>query len=154
VFRPKHEVKVVVDDRAVVLPLLDGNSRIYVTCVLKVALILPSVWRDAELVTWRNVDRGDTRHTGQHSWDYYLFEDCIIFKDSVRTAQQTPSVSVLRTNKLLVYSEIIAPCSEIHTKHINTLCGQNFRLLNVKPGGTWSYHWRLGVKETPWRLQG
>ena len=28
--------------------------------------------------------------------------------------------------------EIIAVCSEIHTKHINTLCGQNIELLNVK----------------------
>ena len=23
-------------------------------------------------------------------------------------------------------------CSEIHTKHLNTLCGQNLELLNVK----------------------
>ena len=28
--------------------------------------------------------------------------------------------------------EIIAVCSQIHTKHINTLCGQNVGLLNVK----------------------
>ena len=28
--------------------------------------------------------------------------------------------------------EIIAVCSEIHTKHTNTLCGQNVELLNVK----------------------
>jgi len=28
--------------------------------------------------------------------------------------------------------EIITVCSEIHTKHINTLCGQNVELLNVK----------------------
>jgi len=27
--------------------------------------------------------------------------------------------------------EIIALCSEIHTKHINTLCGQSVELLNV-----------------------
>jgi hypothetical protein len=26
-------------------------------------------------------------------------------------------------------------CSEIHTKHINMLCGQNVELLHVKPGG-------------------
>jgi hypothetical protein len=39
------------------------------------------------------------------------------------------------------YREIIAACSEIHTKHINTLCVQNVELLNVKPGGTyWSLH--------------
>jgi hypothetical protein len=34
----------------------------------------------------------------------------------------------------MVYSEIIAVCSQIHTKHINILCGQNVDLLNVKPG--------------------
>ena len=28
--------------------------------------------------------------------------------------------------------EIMAVCSEIHKKHINTLCGQNVELLNVK----------------------
>ena len=32
----------------------------------------------------------------------------------------------------MLYMEIIAVCSEIHTKHINTLCGQNVELLNVK----------------------
>jgi hypothetical protein len=32
----------------------------------------------------------------------------------------------------MVYSEIIAVCSQIYTKHINTLCGQKVELLNVK----------------------
>ena len=32
----------------------------------------------------------------------------------------------------MLYKEIIAVCSEIHTKHINTLCGQNVELLSVK----------------------
>jgi len=32
----------------------------------------------------------------------------------------------------MLYREIVAVCSEIHTKHINTLCGQNVELLNVK----------------------
>jgi hypothetical protein len=31
-----------------------------------------------------------------------------------------------------LYREIIAVCSQIHTEHINTLCGQNVGLLNVK----------------------
>jgi hypothetical protein len=31
----------------------------------------------------------------------------------------------------MLYSEIIAVCSQIHTKHINTLCGQNFLMLNL-----------------------
>ena len=32
----------------------------------------------------------------------------------------------------MLYSEIIAVCSQLHTKHINTLCGQNVVLQNVK----------------------
>jgi len=32
----------------------------------------------------------------------------------------------------MLYREIRAVCSEIHTKHINTQCGQNVELLNVK----------------------
>ena len=32
----------------------------------------------------------------------------------------------------MLYREIIAVCSQIHTKHINTLCGQNVELLDVK----------------------
>ena len=32
----------------------------------------------------------------------------------------------------MLYREIIAVCSQIHTKHINTLCGHNVELLNVK----------------------
>jgi hypothetical protein len=40
----------------------------------------------------------------------------------------------------MLYREIIAVCSEIHTKHINTLYGQNVELLDVKLGGTYSNH--------------
>ena len=32
----------------------------------------------------------------------------------------------------MLYMEIIAVCSQIHIKHINTLCRQNVELLNVK----------------------
>jgi len=34
----------------------------------------------------------------------------------------------------MLHWEIIAVCSQMHTKHINTLCGQNVELLNVKSG--------------------
>jgi hypothetical protein len=43
----------------------------------------------------------------------------------------------------MLYREIIAVCSEIHTKYINTLCGQNVDLLNVKAGGIYSDRWDL-----------
>ena len=32
----------------------------------------------------------------------------------------------------MLYREIMAVCSQIHTKRINTVCGQNVELLNVK----------------------
>ena len=50
----------------------------------------------------------------------------------------------------MLYREIIAVCSEINIKHINTLCGQNVELLNVKlvvhivTAGLWSYlYWDM-----------
>jgi len=33
----------------------------------------------------------------------------------------------------MLYMEVLAVCSEIHIKNINTLCGQNVGLLNVNP---------------------
>ena len=42
----------------------------------------------------------------------------------------------------MLYREIKV-CSEIHKKHINTLCGQKVELVNVTAGGTYSDHWAL-----------
>jgi len=62
-----------------------------------------------------------------------------VYKDPVRTAQYTHSVSVIKTSQLMLYREIIAVCSEIHTKHINKLCRQKvvffFGNLQVIPVG-------------------
>ena len=38
----------------------------------------------------------------------------------------------LKITQLNLPVKIIAVCSQIHAKHINTLCGQNVELLNVK----------------------
>jgi hypothetical protein len=43
----------------------------------------------------------------------------------------------------MLYSEIITVCSQIHTKHINTLYWQNVQFLNVESGGMYSNHWVL-----------
>jgi hypothetical protein len=32
----------------------------------------------------------------------------------------------------MLYRDIIAVYSEIHTKHMNTLCGQNVEIVNVE----------------------
>jgi hypothetical protein len=52
-------------------------------------------------------------------------------------------MSVIKTSQLMLFMEIIAVYSQIHTKHINTLCGQNVEFLNVTADGTYSDHWVL-----------
>ena len=62
---------------------------------------------------------------------------------SVPRSKHTPS-RLYKTSQLMLYREIIAVCSEIHTKHINTLCGQNVELLNVKlvvHSDHWAVNW-------------
>ena len=54
----------------------------------------------------------------------------IMYTQSVPRSKHT--ASVIKTSQLMQYREIIAVCSQIHTKHINTLCGQNGELRNVK----------------------
>jgi len=50
----------------------------------------------------------------------------IMYTQSVPRSKHT--VSVTETNTLMLHRETIAVCSQIHTKHINTLCGQNVEL--------------------------
>ena len=49
----------------------------------------------------------------------------------------------------MLYREIIAVCSQIHTKHTNTLCGQNVEFVDVKICGSCSSHLALeGLMKT------
>jgi len=42
----------------------------------------------------------------------------------------------------MLCKEVIAVCSEIHTKHTNVHCvGRMEKSYNVKPGGIYSNHW-------------
>jgi hypothetical protein len=40
-----------------------------------------------------------------------------------------------RSLQSILYTEVIAVCSEIHTKHIHSQCGYNMELFNVKREG-------------------
>ena len=50
-------------------------------------------------------------------------------------------MSVVKTSQFMLYTEIIAVRSQIHTKHINTLCGQNVEFVDVAASGSYSDHW-------------
>jgi hypothetical protein len=41
----------------------------------------------------------------------------------------------------MLYRDIIAVFSQVHTKHINTLRGMDVEFLNIKPGGRYNYHY-------------
>jgi len=41
------------------------------------------------------------------------------------------TVSIIKTSQLMLYGEIIAVCSQIHTKHINTQCRRNVEFLGA-----------------------
>jgi hypothetical protein len=48
---------------------------------------------------------------------------------------------------LMLYREIIAVCSETHTKHINTLCGQNVECSSTQSYKN-AYHCALKRQQT------
>ena len=52
----------------------------------------------------------------------------------------------------MLYREIIAVCSEIHKKHINTLCGQNEEYVDVEHVGKYSD--RCAVYSDHWAVNG
>jgi len=47
----------------------------------------------------------------------------------------------------MLYREIIAVCSQIHTKHINTVWAER-RIAVFKPGGTYSDHCAVHIVTT------
>jgi hypothetical protein len=56
----------------------------------------------------------------------------IVYKNSVRTSQETHYVSATETNRLMLFGETIAVYCENHTEHVNTLCGQNAETLYIR----------------------
>jgi hypothetical protein len=61
---------------------------------------------------------------------------CIIEGVSPYRAVNTLHLGYKNQSVNVVYREIIAVCSEIRTKHIHSLCGQNVEFLSFEPGST------------------
>jgi hypothetical protein len=55
----------------------------------------------------------------------FLLTRNYIYKNSVRTSQETHYVSATKPNPLILFGETVAVYCENHTEHADTLCGQN-----------------------------
>ena len=68
----------------------------------------------------------------------------MIHKDSLRTASKH-TVHIIKFNHFILYREIIAVCSGLHTNHIINLGEHKAEILNVEPGRTYasSNNWVL-----------
>jgi hypothetical protein len=62
----------------------------------------------------------------------YCLSLVLYLGEEVFCVQVRKTVAVFQTGQLMLYREITAVYSEIHTKHINALCGQNVEMLSVK----------------------
>jgi hypothetical protein len=63
----------------------------------------------------------------------------MLFKNPVRTSKRTPHFTITKINWLTLFKEIITVYSKNQMKPINTLCGQNAEILNVKVDGAYNY---------------
>jgi hypothetical protein len=90
-------------------------------------------------------DSGHTATLGTLRWTVNIthLTSSVVHLKIQSVPRSKHSVSVIKTSQLMLYREIITVCFEVHTKHINTLCGLNVEFVNVKPGGTYCYHWAL-----------
>ena len=59
----------------------------------------------------------------------------VLYTESVRTALQTLSTTIIKTNQLMMYKAKVSVCSENRTKH-SSQSEHHVEFLKVKPGGT------------------
>jgi hypothetical protein len=52
-------------------------------------------------------------------------------------SQKTQSVSITKTNRLMLFREIIAVCYGNHTEHVDPLCGHIAESYNDEAGDTY-----------------
>jgi hypothetical protein len=71
-------------------------------------------------------------------WAPYIYDISRLRLKIQFVPHSKPYVSVIKTNTLMLYGEIIAVYSEIHTQHTQAFCGKNVGFFKVKRSGTYN----------------
>jgi hypothetical protein len=66
-----------------------------------------------------------------------------VYKNSVRTSQETHRSSTTNTSQLMLFREMVAVYCGNQMKHTNTVFWENPELRHVKACGTYKNHWAL-----------
>jgi len=70
----------------------------------------------------------------------FFLKLCVHGKTSVLTSQRTQTLSLLKTNRLLLLRQIVAVYCENDMKDMNWQCGEKMQFLTVAEGGAIIYH--------------
>jgi hypothetical protein len=94
---------------------------------------ITSHYRDQPVnVVWGNSRCLLRESYGTHKCTVWAECGDFIYKNSVRTSQETHYVSTKETNRLVLFRETVAVYCENHMEHTNTLCGQNAETLYIR----------------------
>jgi hypothetical protein len=67
----------------------------------------------------------------------------LIYKNLVRTSRETHYVSIITTNRLMLFREIFTIYCVNHTEHTDTRCGKNAVYFHLRGRGRYSYQCAL-----------
>jgi hypothetical protein len=99
-----------------------------------------SIWNVSRTVRFTFWCNGASIYYICHVVERWLVTDCrcygllvrecrdFIYKNSVRTSEETQYISATETNRLMLFRETVAVYCKNYTEHINTLCGQNAQI--------------------------
>jgi hypothetical protein len=137
---PNIPISTLLSQSVCVLSLHQDNKFLHNVCFSKsISCLIGNIERlpyrtQPVNAVWENICCSLWEPYGTHT----LFQ--IIYKNAVRTSQETYYGSATKPNKLTLYRETAAVYCENHTEQTNRICGKNADIYNVKAGGTHSGH--------------
>jgi hypothetical protein len=84
--------------------------------------------------------RGDRPEINYVSTMLFMYS---VLKISVPASQKIRSMSIIRTSRLILYTEVTGIFSMNFIRRVTTTSGKNAVFLNIKTGGIYNFRWAL-----------